>query len=161
MSDLPLRLDQGSLHQLMGYQLARAAIPTTKIFVANVGEPFDLRPVEFTILALVAQNPGLNPKQLATALAVTAPNITAWIDRLAERGLVERERSESDRRAQHLRTSAAGAKLAAEAQRRLLEAEQQGFAHLTQGERAILLELLNKVADGGHIGSDRRRALPK
>lgn len=130
----------------MGFQLARAAIPTTRLFVANVGEPFDLRPVEFTILALVAHNPGVSPKQLAAALAVTAPNITAWIDRLAERGLVERVRNESDRRAQHLRTSAAGAELAAEAQRRLIEAERQGINHLTLGERAILLELLNKVA---------------
>lgn len=130
----------------MGYQLARAAISTTRVFVAAVGAPYDLRPVEFTILALISHNPGVSPKQLAQALAVTAPNITAWIDRLAERGYVERERNESDRRAQHLRVSAAGARLAEEAQRRLVEAEREGLQALTPGERAILLELLNKVA---------------
>lgn len=146
MSDTPIRLRQGPLQQLLGYQLARASITANRIFMTHVGEPYDLRPVEFTVLELVVHNPGLNPKQLAQELAVTAPNITAWVDRLADRGLVERERSESDRRAQHLRASAAGIELATRAQQVLEDAERTGLEVLSFGERAILLELLDKVA---------------
>lgn len=140
------RLTEARLHRIVGYQLAQATIVTTQVFATKVGEPFDLRPVEFTILALVDENPDVSAKQLAHALAVTAPNITVWIDRLEGRGLVRRERSETDRRAQHIRATAKGAKLARQAAEILKESEQAAFAALTEGERGILVELLHKVA---------------
>ena len=140
------RLSEATLHRIVGYQLAQANIAILQVFVKQVGEPFDLRPVEFTILALVDENPDVSAKQLAQALAVTAPNITVWIDRLEGRGLVKRERSETDRRAQHIRATTKGARLAREAAQMLKEAERAALAGLTEGERTILVELLHKVA---------------
>lgn len=140
------RLDEASLHGLLGYQLAQAAITTTRVFSERVGEPGELRPVEFTILTLVHENPGVSARQLADALAVTPPNITMWIDKLERRGLIERERSTTDRRAQHIRTTATGAALARQAVQRLLEGEQAALATLSPAERAMLIELLHKVA---------------
>ncbi|HEX6706952.1 MAG TPA: MarR family transcriptional regulator [Albitalea sp.] len=141
------KLDEAGLHGIVGYQLAQATIATTQVFAGQVGGPFDLRPVEFTILTLVDQNPGVSAKQLAQALAVTAPNITVWIDRLEGRGLVRRERSETDRRAQHIRATAKGAKLARQATEMLKQGEREALgAALSEAERAILVELLVKVA---------------
>jgi DNA-binding MarR family transcriptional regulator len=140
------QLAEAALHHIVGYQLAQATITTTQVFVDKVGAPFDLRPVEFTILALVDENPGVSAKRLAQALAVTAPNITVWIDRLESRGLVRRERNETDRRAQHIFATDEGATLAREAAHRLRESEQNALASLTLGERSILVELLHKVA---------------
>ena len=140
------RLSETGLHRIVGYQLAQATIAATKVFMDKVGEPFDLRPVEFTILALVDENPDVSAKQLAQALAVTAPNITMWIDRLEGRGLVKRERSETDRRAQHIRATPKGARLARQAAQLVKESEQGAFAALSEGERSILVELLHKVA---------------
>jgi DNA-binding MarR family transcriptional regulator len=140
------RLDEAGLHRIVGYQLAQATITTTQVFASQVGEGFDLRPVEFTILALVEQNPGVSAKQLAQALAVTAPNITVWIDRLEGRGLVRRERSETDRRAQHINATAKGAKLVRQAVEMLKQGERDALSALSEGERAILVELLVKVA---------------
>src|SRR2546428_14046775 len=79
-------LVEAQLHRVLGYQLAQAAIATTAVYTQAVGEPFGLRPVEFTILSLIDQNPGGSPAQLAKALAVTAPNITMWVDRLEAQG---------------------------------------------------------------------------
>ena len=42
---------------LLGYNLAQAAIPSLKIFAKRIGEPFQLRRLDFTILMLVAANP--------------------------------------------------------------------------------------------------------
>lgn len=140
------RLDEATLHGILGYQLAQATITTTRVFMERVGTPSELRPVEFTILTLVHTNPGLSARQLADALAVTPPNITMWIDKLERRGLIERERSLTDRRAQHIRTTEAGAALARQAVQRLVEGEQATLTALSPAERAMLIELLHKVA---------------
>jgi DNA-binding MarR family transcriptional regulator len=140
------KLAESALHHVLGYQLAQATITTSRVFNAQVGQPFELRPVEFTILVLVHDNPGVTAKQLARALALAPPKITVWMERLESRGLVERERSTSDRRSQHIRSTAAGSKLAREAARRIVDGESLALANLSVAERAILVELLHKVA---------------
>lgn len=140
------RLDEAGLHGILGYQLAQATITTTRVFTELVGEPFELRPVEFTILTLVHENPGVSARQLADALAVTPPNITMWIDKLERRALIERERSTTDRRAQHIRATPDGAKLARQAVERVIEGELAALTSLSPAERAMLIELLHKVA---------------
>lgn len=140
------RLDEGPLGGIVGYQLAQATIATTQVFAEHVGRPFGLRPVEFTVLSLVDTNPDLSATQLARALAVTPPNIKMWIDRLESRGLVERSPNQSDRRAQHIRATANGAALVRRASQQVLAGEQAALASLSTGERAMLLELLHKVA---------------
>ena len=140
------RLAEAKLYGVIGYQLAQASIAAGRVFRAQVGDVFDLRPVEYTILTLVNENPGGSSARLAQALAVTAPNITMWIDRLVKRGLVERRPSTTDRRSQHLHASAEGARIAAVATEGLLDGEQAAFDHLSVGERSILVELLHKIA---------------
>jgi DNA-binding MarR family transcriptional regulator len=140
------KLAEAELHQVIGYQLAQAAVTTAQVFMSRVGNEFELRPVEFTILTLIDQNPGVSAKHLAQALAVTPPNITMWMERLEQRGLVERERSTTDRRAQHIRATSRGSTLARKALKLLREGEQSVLVGLTAAERAILTELLHKVA---------------
>ena len=139
-------LTEARLHHVVGYQLAQATITTTRVFVERIGAVFDLRPVEFTVLTLVHENPGVAAKQLAQALAVTPPNITMWIDKLEKRGLIERERSSTDGRAQHIRATADGAALARQALEQVADGEQAALESLSVAERAMLVELLNKVA---------------
>jgi DNA-binding MarR family transcriptional regulator len=134
------------IDQILGYQLARASVLTSNVFMQAVGGPLDLRPVEYTILALLREDPGLTPARLARTLAVTAPNITAWLGRLEERGLLARSTSATDRRVQVLGLTAAGARAAAEATQRLVEAEAAALAPLSGGEFLLLNELLRKVA---------------
>ena len=141
-------LAEAGLHAVLGYQLAQAAIVTTQVFAERIGAAFELRPVEFTILCLIDENPGVSARQLATALAVTPPNITMWIDKLEGRGLVERERSNTDRRAQHIRATDKGATLARKALRAVGDGEQAALTRLSPAERAMLIELLHKVARG-------------
>ena len=139
-------LDEGGIHGLLGYQLAQAAIVTTRAFDRVAGEPLDLRPVEFTILQLVHENAPVTPTQIAQALAITRPGVTVWLDRLEKRGLLERTRDESDRRAQNLHVTPKGEKLVGRALKELLEADRELLQHMTEGERRMLLELLHKFA---------------
>lgn len=139
-------LAEGAAHPLVGYQIAQAALVTDQVFDERVGRNGGLRRVEFTILALVQANPGVSARQLAKALAVTPPNIAVVLDRLEQRGLVERSRSAHDARVQHVRLTAEGTALTDRAAQRLREGEQAMLAALTAAERAMLVELLHKVA---------------
>jgi len=139
-------LGEAKLNQILGYQLAQAAIVTYSVFERLVRSPLDLRPVEYTILTLVKENPGVSPAQLSKALAVTRPNITSWIDKLERRGLVTREKNVSDGRAQHLRATERGSALAAKTTRILVDGERQAFSTLTPVEQMMLTELLHKLA---------------
>jgi DNA-binding MarR family transcriptional regulator len=140
------KLAEAQLHSVLGYQLAQATISTTAVYTRMVGAPFGLRPVEFTMLSLINQNPGGSPAQLAKALAVSAPNISMWIDRLEAQGWVVRRRDDNDKRAQQLRLTARGADLVTKATEQVLLGEQEAFALLSEGERLLLIELLHKVA---------------
>ena len=143
-------LAAGGLADVLGYQLAQASVTTSRVFQHAVGAPHGLRPVEYTVLQLIAENPATSPVKLAKVLSVTKPNMTMWVERLVGRGLVQRSPSSSDKRAQELRTSDEGQALAARATALLRDSEKAVLAALSAGERAILSELLHKVARAGH-----------
>jgi len=139
-------LGEAKLRQIVGYQLAQATIVTDQVFDRVVGTPLNLRPVEYTILTLVKENPGGSPAQLSKALAVARPAITQRLDNLEERGLLLREPNTTDRRGQHLRVTRAGALLVVKATAALAAAERETFANLSDVERMMLAELLHKAA---------------
>ena len=140
-------LDASRLSHLVGYAASRAAITMRKIFARHM-EPLDLKIVEFSILMLVAQNPQVNQKQLGQALDISAPNMAVTLDRMVERGWVERVRSMKDRRAQNIHLTAAGVQLVQRAEKIAATMEAPSLAMLSAAERALLIELLHKVASG-------------
>jgi DNA-binding MarR family transcriptional regulator len=140
------KLNEASLHRLVGYQLAQAAITMTAVFDQRAREVADVRPVEFTLLCLIAENPDVSSARLAKALAVTKPNITMWVDRLEARGLVARRPSKTDKRSIELKTTNAGKKLAKSVGQGLLAGEAAALGTLSTQEHAMLIDLLYKVA---------------
>lgn len=134
------------LADVLGFQLARARVCTSTVFFRAAGDPLGLRPVEYTALALIHENPGLSPARLAAALSVSAPNITVWLARLEERGFVERHAHATDRRAHVLTLTERGEQVVLDATRRLVEAERAAFSSLSRGELIMLNELLCKLA---------------
>lgn len=140
------RLDESAVLHVLGYRLAQASILMRQVFTQHVGEPLDLRTVEFTLLMLLLTNDNVTPSQISRTLAMPAPNLTQLLDRLAKRGLVAREKSPHDRRAQHIRLTRAGRALARKAHEVSLTMENETLQHLSDAERAMLLELLHRVA---------------
>jgi DNA-binding MarR family transcriptional regulator len=141
--------DEGVLSQNIGYHIAQAEVTTMRLYTEHIGEPFSLRPVEYSLLVLLHTNAELSPKQLAQALALPAPSLTMLVDRLHERGLLERVRSETDRRSQRVLLSAAGETLVQQAIASSPVMNRALDQALTPGEQMILTELLQKVADFG------------
>lgn len=139
-------LDSRVVEHLLGYLLAIAEVPTRRAFQRHVGEPFDLRPVEFTLLMLLHANAQASPKQISTALRMPAPHVTTLVDRLATRGLVARERHPHDGRAVRVALTEAGQTLAERLQGLSLTMEDSLQTTLSAAERTQLRRLLLKLA---------------
>ena len=137
-------LDDRSLARLVGYAATRAALELRKVFHRHVG-PLDLRPAEFSILMLLADNGPVAQRRLAQALGMAAPNLAATLDRMGEHGWIERVRRTDDRRSQRVHLTAAGERLADEARAVADTMEEPALGGLSRAERALLIELLRKV----------------
>jgi DNA-binding MarR family transcriptional regulator len=138
-------LDPSRLMHLVGYATSRASIELKKVFARHLG-PLDLKAVEFSILVLVAHNDEVNQRQIGQALDVSPPNMAVTLDRMVERGWVERVRSEKDRRAMIIHLTRKGRELVARAEKIAATMEEDALRRLSSAERALLLELLFKVA---------------
>lgn len=140
-------LDESGLTHLVGYATTRASITMRRLFARNF-EPLDLKVVEYSILMLVAANPQVNQRRLGEALDISAPNMAVMLDRLVERGWVERVRSTEDRRAMHIHLTPAGVELVARAEKIAATMENPALRALSTAERALLIELLQKIVSG-------------
>ncbi|MCE9658886.1 MAG: MarR family transcriptional regulator [Burkholderiales bacterium] len=140
----PGRLDDSGLAHLVGYAASRAALELRKVFTVHM-DPHGLTTPQFSILMLVADNGDVNQKQLGQALDISPPNMAVTLDRMAERGWIERVRSTRDRRAQQIHLTAAGRALAERTRRIAATMEEPALAALSRAERALLIELLRKI----------------
>jgi DNA-binding MarR family transcriptional regulator len=77
---------------------------------------------------------------------LSSPNLTMLIDRMQAKHWLRRERNPADRRSQMIVLSAEGLVLARRAQAAAKTMEHGLLRHLSRAERAMLIELLTKVA---------------
>lgn len=142
----PAALSFGPLAGIAGFHLARATVTTQAAFQRHIAAVFELNKIEFSLLMLVMANPGIVPKRLARALAVTAPKLTLLLDGLQARKLIQRERNAADGRSQHLLLTDRGRKLARDAASAAEPMERELLGSLSRAEHAMLIELLGKLA---------------
>jgi DNA-binding MarR family transcriptional regulator len=142
----PLSGSEGTFDGDIGYHVVRAKVATMRLFVEHIGAPLSLRPTEYSLLTLLLRHKDMTPKHLAQVLALPAPSLTLLVDRLQERGLVERVRNEADRRSQHICLTLAGRQLTLDAAQRRAGLNARLDQALTPGEKMLLTELLRKVA---------------
>lgn len=72
--------------------------------------PPDLTMQQLRVLGVVAREPGLTGHGLGRALGVSAPTASGLVDRLVEKGLLERVEDASDRRVRRLHLTADGSR---------------------------------------------------
>jgi DNA-binding MarR family transcriptional regulator len=138
-----------SISKVFGYQLTQANLTSLENFEQSVGQAYELRPVEYTLLQLLREGICTTPSQLAKELRITPPSMSVWLDKLTVRGLLSRSKSATDGRAQQIDLTAKGQKLIAQAHEKLLASEQRMLAHLSMGERTLLQEILEKMIKNG------------
>ncbi len=139
-------LDESEIQKYPGYLLARSRWQAFRAYERHIGRPYELRPVEFSILVLIKSNREVSQSQLAQVLGVAAPNMTGILKRLEARRLIERARSDADKRIQHIVLTREGVSLVEEAVAAGQGMDQPWLGRLTPAEQGMLLELLGKLA---------------
>lgn len=141
-SDAPL--DQARLLGLVGYNCRRAYIPILSLFLARL-EPLRLRPVDFSVLVLIAANDRVTQKRLSRALNVSPPNLAVLLDKLQARKLITRVPNPLDRRSQILHLTDHGRDVTGQAEVIVAGVELEATAGLDECERELLMKLLQRI----------------
>ncbi len=139
----PDQLDTSVLEGLVGYNARRASIAIGAEFFERMA-PYGLKQADFSVLALLAHNPGATSRQLCATLDILPPNFVSLIAALDRRGLIERRPHPRDGRAVGLHLTPAGLTLAQDTEKIVVEMESELAGRLTVRERATLQRLLQK-----------------
>jgi DNA-binding MarR family transcriptional regulator len=138
------RLDTRVLETFVGYNARRAWLVVTQVFAERMAV-YGLKQVDFSVLSLLAHNPGATSRQLCSTLDILPPNLVSLIAAMDGRGLIERRPHPHDGRAIGLYLTPAGEHLVREAEQTVMQLEAETSARLTQRERETLIRLLQKV----------------
>ena len=137
-------LDTRFLEGLIGYNARRASMAIGEVFYERMA-PYGLRQADFSVLVLLAHNPGATSRQLCATLNILPPNFVRLIGALDRRGLIERRPHPQDGRAVGLYLSADGQALAAETEAVVTELEAAVVAGFSDRERETLHALLRRL----------------
>jgi DNA-binding MarR family transcriptional regulator len=138
------RLDTRALETFVGNNARRAWLALAQVF-AEGRAVYGLKQAEFSVLSLLAHNPGATSRQLCATLDILPPNLVNLIATLDSRGLIERRPHPHDRRAIGLHLTPAGEALTREAENAVAGLEAEASTQLTPRERETLIRLLQKV----------------
>lgn len=137
-------VDISFLESLLGYNARRAALAVIEVFVERMA-PYQLKPVDFSVMSLVQHNAGITSRQLCHALGILPPNLVGMVNALEKRELIERRPHPRDGRAMGLHLTASGHKLMRDAEKTAAALEADVAARLSPAELRTLIGLLKKV----------------
>jgi DNA-binding MarR family transcriptional regulator len=138
-------LETGSTGAVIGYRLRRAQLSVFQRFL-SVFEEVGLRPAEYSVLVMIADNPGRKQTEIAEVLGIKRANFVTLVHGLEERGLVERREADGDRRANALHLTRSGRTFVSNA-RTLHDSLEADLIDRLGGTRArdTLLALLDRL----------------
>lgn len=115
-------------------------------YFSSVLEPYGVTGQQYNVLRILRGAPaGLQTMEIAERMIEKTPGITGLIDRLEEKGLIERERCEEDRRCVYCSITTKGRKLLAMLDEPIREADEDAMASLSESEAETLSRLLRAV----------------
>lgn len=102
---------------------------------------------DYEVISTLRRSPApLQPSELAARLMLTRAGVTGRLDRLTERGLVERRQAEGDGRAVQVKLTTAGRRAADKAFRRIVTTQDRLLSSLDDTHVQALSELLRAIA---------------
>ena len=113
----------------------------------------DLTPVQFAMLSVLYGVQGLDQFSLSTSVGVDRTSGADVIKRLVRRGLLVRERSELDRRANIVRITPAGRTFVDQMRPAMERAQNRLIEPLSEGERDLFLEMIRKMVEANNSAS--------
>ena len=108
---------------------------------------FDITPVQYGLLTILSTNPGCDQITIASHLGIDRTNVADVLARLSHAGLVERERSRTDRRAMVARLTPQGEDVLTRMHPHMARAQERLLESLTPERRELFLKTLMELID--------------
>ena len=158
----PKKADGGfDLSQAPSHLLRRCVQYANDLFSQEPGAS-DLTKQQYTVLSAVEQNEGMSQTDLVNITGIDRSTLAEMIRRMIEKGLLDRERTESDQRANAVRIAAAGRKALRSARSASERVERTLLSGLSAADRTKFIRMLTTVvsqaeAENLNGGVERRR----
>jgi DNA-binding MarR family transcriptional regulator len=130
-------------------EAVRSATVTFKGWLAEFLPARGMGMAQFWALNDIAEHGPLSAAHLATVRCVTPPSVSVLVDELVRSGLVERHRSEDDRRVVVLSATPAGRKLISELWHRIGEKMAEATRDVPQKDLEIASRVLGTFSAAG------------
>ena len=134
----------GPLPLYVGYALRRAQSASFRHLERSAGD-LALTPGQFSQLAAIEANPGINQQRLAALFALDKSTLSPAMEALAAHGLVQRTRAAEDGRAWSLSLTPQGRQLLARMRAKIEAQERVIAAALPPAARRRLVETLRRI----------------
>jgi len=138
--------------------LLRRIIRAIDLHSKKLSREVGLTTPQIVILQAIRDSGEVTTGRISAAVSLSQATVTTILDRLEERGLVERYRSEVDRRIVHLRLTPAGRSVLRRAPPLLHTEFRKNFAALSGRKQATILGALRDVAE--MMGAESLDAAP-
>src|SRR5215510_6716177 len=156
----PKKADGGfDLSQAPSHLLRRCVQYANDLFSQEPGAS-DLTKQQYTVLAAVEQNEGMSQTDLVNITGIDRSTLAEMIRRMIEKGLLDRERTEADQRANAVRIAAGGRKALRSARSASDRVERTLLSGLSSTDRAKFVRMLTSVvsaAEASGLQSDEGR----
>jgi DNA-binding MarR family transcriptional regulator len=137
--------------------MAQLAVYEDFLSDAPVGR---ITPGHAAIVILIDANPELTQQQLCEAIGVDKSTFAVTLNRLEDRGLIRRVRSDVDRRQKMLRLTAKGTRALRAILAHIDRHERRVFSNLSPADREQLVVLLKKIGNPTGVARGLRRTGP-
>ena len=136
----------------------RRILRATEMYGRRLAKEAGMTAVQFRVLQIIAERGHATPTEIAGRMGVTQATMTALINKLADRALVERQRSETDRRQTNVFITDVGKAAVDDAPDPLQQRYVKAFEALADWEQAMIVSSLERVA--GMLNADALDAAP-
>jgi DNA-binding MarR family transcriptional regulator len=134
------------LDQSPGHLLRRATQFAQDLFTKEVG-PGGLTARQFAVLVTVERDEGLSQTDLVKQTGIDRSTLADMISRMISRGLLQRKRTASDRRANSVSLTAAGRRALNATMPQAVRAEKMVLDALSPKQREALFEVLGVISN--------------
>jgi DNA-binding MarR family transcriptional regulator len=129
------------LNDHIGYFLRRLQVAIFSNFIRTLA-PLDVRPAQYSILVLIATNPGRSQSAIGQALNIERARLARMLHELERRDWIERRAAPDDLRSHSLFLTAAGTKALVRIRSLAAAHEAQMTEFIGRERRGQLLDLL-------------------
>lgn len=135
-----------ALQQSPGHLLRRAQQYADDLYKKEVGAKGPTAR-QFTVLHTISENEGLSQTDLVRKTGIDRSTLADMIARLTKQGMVARQRTKTDARANAVKLTAAGKKAVKSAEAKVQKAEEEALSMLPKTQQASFMKNLKAYAD--------------